>query len=489
MLWAAGLLVAVLRCQVGGMLLQTLLLTQSKALESRVSRLLEPGLTALTTVDALPRPAPEGPCCDLVLVERSMLGTVPGRSVDRLARLPDDPHVVVLSDREDPNERATLVVAGCQGVINVSLSDPLFAGSIEVFIRRRREEHEQRLGVRQNGDGFPLQEFERLRSLRQLYRTAQRVAAADSSLLIGGETGAGKEWVARAIHAAGPRAERPFVPMHCAAIPEALLESELFGHERGAFTGATTARRGQFEVAHGGTLLLDEIGDMPLGLQAKLLRVLQDKTIQRLGSERSFKVDVRVMATTHRDLGAEVRAGRFREDLMYRLAVVVLEVPPLRERSEDIPRLAQALLARFRKALGRPVWGIQAEAMEVLLRYRWPGNIRELGNVIEHAVLLAQGDEIAHADLPPTLRGEATPHDTGFPDGDALTIHVPGWRSLTLPELRNTVVAQAERQHLETLLAETGGRLGDAAHRAGIDRRTLYERMRVYGLDKRQFKT
>jgi DNA-binding NtrC family response regulator len=236
---------------------------------------------------------------------------------------------------------------------------------------------------------------------------ARKVVDADSSLLLLGETGTGKEWFARAVHKEGPRSAGPFVAVNCGAFPESLFESELFGHEQGAFTGASRAHKGYFEQAEGGTLFLDEIGELPLHLQVKLLRVLEDRRVQRLGAERSFRVDIRLLVATHRDLEREVEAGRFREDLFYRLAVVTLPIPPLRERAEDIPDLFASYLEFFRAALNRPIYGVQKTALEALARYRWPGNVRELINVVERAVLLSPGPEIGLTDLPITISSQA----------------------------------------------------------------------------------
>jgi transcriptional regulator with GAF, ATPase, and Fis domain len=228
----------------------------------------------------------------------------------------------------------------------------------------------------------------------------RRLVASDSNLLILGETGVGKEWLARAVHNEGPRSGGPFLAVNCAALPDALLESELFGHERGAFTGAVRAHRGAFELAHRGTLFLDEVGELPLPLQAKFLRVIEERRITRLGGERAFGVDVRVMAATNRDLEAEVRARRFRADLYYRLGVVALTLPPLRDRVEDVPGLAASALRAAEARVGRPGLSIEPEAMAALVAYAWPGNVRELRNVIERAALLAPGDRLSLADFP-----------------------------------------------------------------------------------------
>jgi two-component system response regulator AtoC len=234
----------------------------------------------------------------------------------------------------------------------------------------------------------------------ELLELMERAAGFKSTVLISGESGTGKEVLARAIHAQSPRRNEPFVAVNCGAIPENLLESELFGHAKGAFTGADRARRGLFVEADGGTLFLDEIGEMPTALQVKLLRVLQEEEVRPLGEAKPRTVDVRIIAATARKLDAEVAAGRFREDLFYRLNVVPLEVPPLRERPRDVPLLADHFIEHFRTALGKPVRAISDEALERLVAYRWPGNVRELENVIERAVILAEGDTLTLRELP-----------------------------------------------------------------------------------------
>ncbi len=236
--------------------------------------------------------------------------------------------------------------------------------------------------------------------MREIYRLLQRVAATDSTVLLLGESGTGKELAARAIHRASPRAERPFVAVNCATLSETLLESELFGHEKGAFTGAVARKPGKVEMADSGTLFLDEVGEIPLPLQAKLLRFLQEREFERLGSTHPLRVDVRVVAATNRDLAQAIRAGTFREDLYYRLNVITLSLPPLRERREDIPLLASHFAARTSRRLGRPVAGFTPQARACLVRYDWPGNVRELANAIERAIVLGEDDLIRPEDLP-----------------------------------------------------------------------------------------
>ncbi|MBI4410607.1 MAG: sigma-54-dependent Fis family transcriptional regulator [Gemmatimonadetes bacterium] len=300
-------------------------------------------------------------------------------------------------------------------------------------------------------------------ALLEAFRTVARVANSAATVLVRGESGTGKELLARALHERSDRAHGPFVTVNCAAIPEHLLESELFGHEKGAFTGAIGRRIGRFERASGGTLFLDEIGDMSMALQAKILRALQEREIERVGGEAAIPIDVRVIAATNRDLGADVAAGRFREDLYYRIAVVVITLPPLRQRGEDIGPLAQHFVARYAREYRRPVRGIAQETMALLRAYVWPGNVRELRNALECAVLLAEGDTVLPEHLPDEVRGGSAAFRT-----DALGELVP------LDEL--------ERRYIRHVLASTAGHLARTAEVLGIHRNTLRRKLREFGL-------
>ncbi|MCC6651822.1 MAG: sigma-54-dependent Fis family transcriptional regulator, partial [Candidatus Eisenbacteria bacterium] len=315
-----------------------------------------------------------------------------------------------------------------------------------------------------------------------------RVAPSGATVLVSGETGTGKELVARAVHAMSARSRGPFVAINCGAIPESLIESELFGHEKGAFTGANAARAGVFEAAHGGTLLLDEIGDMPLAAQARLLRVLAEGQVVRLGSTTPRPVDVRVIAATHRDLSAAVSEGRFREDLYYRLAVALVSVPPLRERREDVPVLAQAFLARFATGSGRPNLRFGPEAIAALRAHDWPGNVRELENLSERAGLLAQGEVIdesaVRAWMMPRPGGTAgTPAPAPAPGALGADALRERWMA-ALPErfeLRGTL-DELERELLVRALREANGVQAEAARRLGLTRSDVAYRLRKFGL-------
>ncbi len=324
--------------------------------------------------------------------------------------------------------------------------------------------------------------------MQAIFALVKTLAPVDSTVLILGETGTGKELLARELHEASERRGRPFVTVSCAAIPETLLESELFGHDRGAFTGATRARPGKFEAADGGTIFLDEIGEIPPAVQLKLLRVLQEKEIERLGETRPIKVDVRVVAATHRDLEAMMREGRFREDLFYRLNVLPIRMPPLRERPEDIPLLAAHFLRRFADRFKKPVTGIAPAALQSLLTYSWPGNVRELEHVIERAVIMTPGTELTDIPLGPTAARSALPG--GRPGGSPLAGEAGGAVDLTLPfaHVRRLALEQAETAYLKGLLTIHRGHLAAVARAARINSRTLYEKMREYGLRKEDFR-
>jgi len=300
----------------------------------------------------------------------------------------------------------------------------------------------------------------------ELLEWVERAAAYKTTVLITGESGTGKEVIARAVHAQSPRRDDAFVAVNCGAIPENLLESELFGHARGAFTGADRARRGLFAEADGGTLFLDEVGELPLPLQVKLLRVLQEEEVRPVGESKPRKVDVRVIAATARDLDAAVRDGAFREDLFYRLDVVRLAVPALRERRDDIPLLVDHFLASFRASLGKPVRTTTDEAMDRLTRYAWPGNVRELENVMERAVILADGDRVGLAELPPAVvEAPAAAADAASTD-------------YSLKRARRTAEAHA----IQRALAATEGNRTHAARLLGISHRALLYKIKEYGL-------
>lgn len=308
-------------------------------------------------------------------------------------------------------------------------------------------------------------------AMLEVYKLVAKVAAGKSTVLLEGESGTGKELVARAIHANGPRRDGPFVPVNCAALPETLLESELFGHEKGAFTGAVGAKAGLFETANRGTLFLDEIGDISPTLQVKLLRVLQEQEVRRVGSTSVVRLDCRLIGATNKDLAALVKEGKFREDLFYRLNVVRITLPPLRKRSEDIPMLAHHFLQQCAGGPAHPIRGFVPETMACLERYAWPGNVRELENVIERVVSLSRGPLVLPSDLPDAVRRAADAPQAGV---EGMVMGASGAR----PTLE-----QMEKRYLQQVLQETGGNKVQAAKVLGIDRRTLYRMAERFGLD------
>jgi len=337
-------------------------------------------------------------------------------------------------------------------------------------IRRLAEENrhlraEMGLGHRMVGTG---------RALQDILEQIRLVAPSNGRVLITGENGTGKELVARAIHEQSARRGGPFVKLNCAAVPQELIESELFGHEKGSFTGASSLRRGKFEVADGGTLLLDEIGDMPLAMQAKLLRVLQEGELERVGSSETLRVDVRVLAATNQDLEAAIDAGRFRQDLYYRLAVVPIRVPPLRERREDVPELAGHFLARALEEHNRRAKAFGPGSLERLAAHDWPGNVRELKNTVERLVIMTAEDEIRREDVERILQpGRAAA--PGAEAGGAEGFYSPA------RQLRE-MVERAERAFIEAALRDCEGHVTQAARQLGLERSHLYKKMKALGI-------
>ena len=300
--------------------------------------------------------------------------------------------------------------------------------------------------------------------MTEIFEIVQQVAPTRATVLVLGESGTGKELIAKALHQLSPRARQPFVTVHCAALAPTLLESELFGHEKGAFTGAHERRIGRFEQAQGGTLFLDEIGEIDATIQVKLLRFLGERTFERVGSNKTLTADVRLVAATNKNLEELVKAGKFREDLFFRLRVVEIELPPLRERTGDIPLLAQTFLREFAKENGKAVNDFTADALEALMNFSWPGNVRELRTAIEHAVVLCRSERISLRDLPPSVRGGSAT-DTRLLQGKDLT------------------VKDAEKQLIVRALKETDGNRTHAAKKIGMSRRTFHRKLHEYHLE------
>lgn len=354
----------------------------------------------------------------------------------------------------------------------------IVAGMIGQAVRSRQlaregmralEDENRRLHEALEAQCSPANMIGRSHAMRRVYALIRQVATSPTTVLLLGESGVGKELVAAAIHFASPRAKQPFIKINCAALPESVVESELFGHERGAFTGAIAQRKGCFEAADGGTLFLDEIGDLPLATQAKLLRALQEREIQRLGGAHPIKIAVRIIAATNRDLDAARAQGRFREDLFYRLNVFPIHIPPLRERRTDILLLADHFVEKYARAAGRPVRRIATPAIDMLMAYHWPGNVRELENCIERAVLLST-DEVIHGQhLPPSLQTAAA---TGTAPRGSLCERL---------EL-------VEREAIVEALKESRGNLAAAARALGATERQIGLRVRALGIEPRRFK-
>ena len=359
---------------------------------------------------------------------------------------------------------------------------PFDNDELRVVVRRvmdtvlLRRDHRRLLEQMQGVFGFD-QIVGRSPAMRRVFDAIEKVADTDVTVLIRGESGTGKELVANAVHYRSPRRSKPFIKMNCAALSRELVESELFGHERGAFTGAIARREGKFEAADGGTLFLDEVGDMPLETQAKLLRAIQEKEFERVGGNQSIRVDVRLLAATNQDLESAVRAGRFREDLYYRLRVVELTIPPLHERREDIPLLIEHFLADAAQRFHRDVKPLSADGMQSCVAHRWRGNVRELRSAVEQALLLAPGAEIAAVDLfahtPPGAGPEETPT---VPPGAG------GAPPLSFREAKDQVVQAFERDFLLQALQRHGGNITKAAEEVGMYRQNFQQKMRELGI-------
>jgi two-component system response regulator AtoC len=358
--------------------------------------------------------------------------------------------------------------------------DPDAAGLVVARAAERKRLRDEAASLRRELEG--VHAFHNLvgksARMREVYRLLEQAAGLDITVLLGGETGTGKELAARAIHYHSSRKERRFVAVNCGALPPDLVESELFGHARGAFTGATSAKPGLFEEAAGGTLFLDEVGELPLPTQVKLNRALQEKEIRRVGDNAPSKVDVRVIAATHRDLKAEVQAGRFREDLYYRLHVFPIRLPPLRERLEDVPLLAAHFLEKHARAMRRELDGFEPEALRALTSYAWPGNVRELENAVERAVAVCTGPAVRERDLPAELSQAPAAG------------HLPGAVLASMPyrEAVEQAHDRISREYLVALLREFQGNVTKAAARAGMERESLHRLLKKHGLRSEDFK-
>jgi len=412
----------------------------------------ERGLELVTTLDV-----------DLVITDLRMPG-ISGEEVLRkvTADSPGIP-VIVLTGHGTVETAVEAMRCGAYDF----LTKPLNLDRLSLLVKRALQNRELVLQHRElEREVESRKSFEQIignsPAMQRLFEVVKRVAPTKASVLITGESGVGKELIANALHNLSTRAAKPFIKVHCAALAETLLESELFGHEKGAFTGAMARKRGRFELAHGGTIFLDEIGEINQSVQIKILRVLQERRFERVGGEESVEVDVRVITATNRDLPAEIAAGKFREDLFYRLNVVSMEVPPLRERKDDLPLMITAFIREFSQENGKRIEGIDPRARAALYAYDWPGNVRQLRNCIESAVVLTSGTIITLDDLPPSVH----------PSDEAQSLILP--RGLTMAEAEKRVI-------LHTLTACNNNKTR-TAETLGIGRKTLHRKLSEYGM-------
>ena len=403
---------------------------------------------------------------------------------------PDLP-VFMLAPPGATRPKVATMSASMLGILELPLKQAQFAGALKQALSHNTRNRERGAARRSSVPRLVGQS----RTMQRVQQLIQQVSPTDANVLILGESGTGKEVVARNLHYQSNRRNQPFVPINCGAIPPDLLESELFGHEKGAFTGAISARQGRFEMAHGGTLFLDEIGDMSLHMQVKLLRVLQERCFERVGSNKTIEVDVRLIAATHRDLEQRIGDGEFREDLYYRLNVFPIEIPPLRSRSADIPVLVEELVRRIEDE-GRGSVRLSPAALSVLSQYHWPGNVRELGNVIERLAILCPYGEVGVDDLPDKIRS----HYSGDADDEPITDGLRNSNPLAaamVAEAANAGVewaeggvdlkdylADLETQLIRRALDEADGVVAQAAKLLNLRRTTLVEKLRKYGIDR-----
>jgi len=423
---------------------------------------------------------------DLVFVDVRMPGMDGLTALERIRDLRPDVYVVVMTAHGSMDTAIKAMQRGAYDYLNkpfdidevLLLSERALAAS-----RLTQEVARLRTGLQEVREFSAL--IGRHPRMQDVYKAIGRIAGTDVTVLLRGESGTGKELVARAIHHYSRRSGRPFVAVSCAAIPGTLLESEMFGHERGAFTDAKERRLGKFELAHGGTLYLDEIGDMPVDLQTKLLRALQERTMERVGGQESIPIDVRVLAATNRDLEALMKEGGFREDLYYRLNVVTVHLPPLRERRRDIPLLVEHFLAKHGEELGER--GVAPEALDRLVGYEWPGNVRELENIIQRAMVMATAGVILPEHLPigPVSAAASVAVDATLEEiiERKLMECVRGLRERSSANLYDLVVGLVEKPLLRAVLRETGGNQVRAAHILGINRNTLRKKLTEHGID------
>lgn len=415
----------------------------------------------------------EGPF-DIVLLDMKMPDLTGLEVLENIMQSPPAPPVVIVTAITDARTAVQAMKLGAADY----LTKPFDVGEIRLVVERVLRERAQRAAPGPAPSPVAGEILGNSPAMQAVFHLIERLKDVETTVLITGETGTGKELVARALHFHSRRKDGPFVPVHCAAIPSELLESELFGHEKGAFTGALARRIGMFEAAHDGTLFLDEIGEMPLGTQSKLLRAIQEREIRRVGSQETIRVNVRLVCATHRDLEAEVKKGKFREDLFYRINVVPIRLPPLRERPEDIPLLVQHFVERFARRHNRPPPQFTANAMACLERYPWPGNVRELEHTIERLIVVSDAATIDVEQLPflvsecdaRILEEASTPCGMEFPA-----------QGLDLPKLTEDL----ERKAIEEALRRSGGVISEAARLLNVTRRVLRYKMKQLGISGR----
>ncbi|HEY8548591.1 MAG TPA: sigma-54 dependent transcriptional regulator [Vicinamibacterales bacterium] len=401
-----------------------------------------------------------------VVVTDLLLPDVDGiELLKRFRQFYEDAEVIVLTGHGSVPHAVEAIRAGAYSFVEKPIEPDALIAMLDKAVERRdlRTENQQ-LKQQLTGPTRVANIVGRSRRIHELLEMVRNVAPSDANCLIQGENGTGKELIANAIHSLSKRAKGPFIKVNCAAIPKDLIESELFGYKKGAFTGANTDKEGLFEMANGGSLLLDEIGEMPAYLQTKLLRVLQEREYRPIGSDRLVRVDFRLICATNIDIDAALRDGRLREDLYFRINTITFKVPPLRERSEDIPLLCEYFLEKFRQRYQRSVKSISQQAYHMLMRHRWPGNVRELENVIERGVLVAKGSEITVDDLPETVREESVPN-----------------AEFTLPPHRT--LAEIEKMAILQTLQRTNWNKQEAAQILGLYRPTLYSKMKKHAIE------
>jgi DNA-binding NtrC family response regulator len=442
-----------------------------RALESRTVRIFEAS-SAKAARSLIEEQQPQLMLADISMPEEDGISLVKS-----LAELPFRPLAIMITAYSTAKVAVDAMKAGAYDY----LTKPFEIDELRLVVNRALEkielERENRDLRRQiAADG----QFGRLLGksarMQQLFATAEQVAAADVTVLIQGESGTGKELLAREMHERSPRKKAAFVAVNCAALPDTLIESELFGHEKGAFTGASEQRKGKFELAHGGTLFLDEIGDMNSLTQAKVLRVIEERRIERLGGAASIACDVRLISATHKDLTAEVEAGRFRQDLFYRLKVVTLDIPPLRQHREDLPLLIQSFVSMFAARHKKPELSLSADALERLSEHAWPGNVRELRNVIEGCVVLNRSGAIQAADLPAEVR---LPARAGVLSGSASA----GADSLLALPYKDAK-RKFEVDYIAARLRENNGNVSRTAVQIGLHRQSLQQKLRELGIER-----